>query len=290
MKKIIAVTGSTGFVGSVLCQQLEEEGHELIRIDSSTHMNVADWQQMKQVKPFDVMIHLAAKTFVPYSYQQPHDFYQTNVMGTLNALEICRIHQARMVFASSYVYGVPDYLPIDERHSVNAFNPYAESKIIAERLCASYHKDFQLPVIILRPFNIYGPGQSSQFLLPVMMSQISTGKISLKDPDPKRDMVFIDDVVDAYLRAARYTDTNYEILNIALGQSYSVMEIASMLVSFLPETIPIEFTGEKRKEEVADSIADIEKAEKILGWKPLVTLDKGIFRCLQKNKFIRKSI
>ena len=161
----IVVTGSSGFVGTKLIKRLRVLKHEIIELDLTTGFDLTNWPHISSIKKFDVLIHLAAKIFVPDSYKFPHNMYNINILGTLNALELCRINGAKMIFASSYVYGVPLYLPIDENHPTSAFNPYCRSKLIGESLCMSYSKDFGVPVIIFRPFNIYGPDQNENFII-----------------------------------------------------------------------------------------------------------------------------
>jgi nucleoside-diphosphate-sugar epimerase len=274
----IAVTGSCGFVGSHLIKRLRELDADIIELDIKNGIDITDWGQAGAVGKFDVMFHLAAKSYVPDSYKYPRDFYCSNIIGTVNALELCRVRKAKMIFVSSYVYGVPQYLPIDEKHPVAAFNPYAQTKIIGEQLCEGYNRDFDVPVVILRPFNIYGKGQNENFLIPTIIKQAKTGKILLKDAAPRRDIVYIDDVIDLLIKAIEYDQTSYEIFNVGTGVSYSVRELADMIVDLFDKRIEVEFEGEKRKNEIPDVKADISKAKKLLGWSSIVTIGEGLKR------------
>jgi UDP-glucose 4-epimerase len=196
----IAISGSEGFIGQALKSKLSLNiNTELICIDIKNGDDLSYKKILDRIKEFDVFVHLAALSFVPDSYTKPHTFFDINFNTTLNALELCRKYKAKMIFLSSYVYGKPHYLPIDEKHPINAFNPYAQTKIIGEKLCESYNKDFNVPCFILRPFNIYGPRQNSLFLLPSILEQIKAGqkKILLNDPTPRRDFVNIYDVIEA---------------------------------------------------------------------------------------------
>ena len=175
-------------------------------------------------------------------------------------------------------------MPIDEKHSTSGFNPYCQSKLIGEALCESYFNDFGVPIVVLRPFNVYGLGQSDSFLISLIIKQISNhGKISLKSSKPKRDFVYIDDVVDAYYKAVEYKNNDYSTFNIGSGESYSVKEITEMIVANYKNSISIEFSEESRANEVMDTISDISKAKKLLQWEPYITLEKGIKLMLQKN-------
>ena len=276
----IIVTGSSGFIGINIVKRLCELKHKVTEIDIINGIDITDWEQIRNISGFDVLIHLAAKTFVPDSYQNPRGFYYTNLTGTINVLELCRIHKAKIVFASSCIYGNPQYLPIDEKHPVVSFNPYSETKIIGEQLCKSYHRDFGVPVVILRPFNIYGPGQNENFLIPSIIKQAKSGSILLKDPEPKRDMLFIDDVVDAYIKAAEYNQKDYDVFNIGSGKSYSVREIVNTVIPLFDHEIDVKFSGEKRKNEVLDTIADISKAKNLLSWEPKIDLREGLNKSL----------
>ena len=140
----ILITGHSGFIGSYLQKKLEKTEHELILVDIANGTNICDWQQVKQYEGMDVIVHLANLSFVPSSYEQPKRFYETNYLSTLNMLELCRLNNAKMVFFSSYIYGHPQYQPIDENHPTQAFNPYAQTKVICESLCEGYNRDFKI--------------------------------------------------------------------------------------------------------------------------------------------------
>lgn len=280
----IVVTGSSGFVGSHLLKKLSELNVRVIGLDIRDGVDLTDWTQIRDLPPFDTMIHLAAKIFVPAAYENPREFYHINIGSTINALEICRTHEAKMIFASSYVYGQPKYLPIDEKHPVSVFNPYCRSKVVGESLCEGYHRDFGIRVIILRAFNLYGPGQDKRTVIPSIINQTKTGRILLKDPQPRRDFVYIDDMVDAYIKAVQYEETPFETFNIAGGRSYSVKQIAEMIARRIGENIKVEFTGERRKNEVMDTVADTTKAKKLLDWQPKTGIEEGINVCLRDKR------
>lgn len=277
----VAVTGSSGFVGNFLKKKLIEEGLEIFEIDLKSGIDILNKQHLEKVPYFDCLVNLAALSFVPDSYTNSYNFYITNLTGTVNALELCKKYQSRMIFISSYVYGVPQYLPIDENHPVSAFNPYADTKIKGEELCKSYHRFFDIPVTIFRPFNIYGPGQNRNFLIPSIFEQIrKTKSIELKDPKPKRDFVYVTDVVNAIYKGVKYDKSEFEIFNIGSGESKSVDEISSLILNNLNFKVSLKFTGEQRENEVLDVIANIEKAKNKLGWTPLISLEEGIKKYL----------
>ena len=280
----VAVSGSGGFVGSHLVRRLNELGAKVIEIDYKKGLDIRKFEQINTIGTFDILIHLAAKTFVPESYENPREFYFANLIGTLNALELCRLRKAGMVYASSYIYGIPLYLPIDELHPVTGFNPYSGSKIASEQLCERYHHDHGVSINILRLFNIYGPHQNSKFLIPSIIEQAKKGKVILKDPTPKRDFVYIDDVIEAYIKAIQYDNNLLNIFNIGSGESFSVKEVADEVLENFAEDIQVLFTGEERASEVPDTIANITKAQELLGWTPIFSLSDGIRNCVDAEK------
>jgi nucleoside-diphosphate-sugar epimerase len=272
----IAITGSSGFTGRALVSRLQQEPVELQCIDIADGTDIADEHGLQHIQPFDILVHLASRTFVPDSYRDPHAFFRTNVTGTLNMLELCRVFKARMIFASSYVYGHPQYLPVDEAHPVSAFNPYAQTKILGEQLCESYYRFFRVPVTIFRPFNLYGPGQNGSFLIPEILRQAHTGKIVLKDAAPRRDFLHVRDLVEAYVKAIQSGNPGFEIFNLGAGISCSVDELVQLIAGFMPAPVTVQYLNQPRENEVPDTVAGIAKARDLLGWQPLISLDQGL--------------
>jgi nucleoside-diphosphate-sugar epimerase len=273
---IIAITGSDGFVGRNLINALVAEGHKIIYIDITSGIDITKHDDSIAIPRFEVMVHLAAKLFVPDSYLNPREFYYTNIVGTLNMLELCRKYNARFIFASSYVYGVPQYLPIDESHPLMAFNPYADTKIHGENLCRSYSNFYNIRTVIVRPSNIIGKGQNESFLIPSIFAQAKTGIIQLQDSKPKRDYIYIDDVILAYLKIIHADKLDFEIINIGSGSSYSVKEISAIVNSYYGNKLEIKFTETERFNEVLNTVYNIKKAKKLLDWSPKVSLQDGL--------------
>jgi nucleoside-diphosphate-sugar epimerase len=272
----IAITGSRGFVGKLLCSKLRDLNYKIIEINIESGYDIRKLEDLKKVPKFDVLIHLAARSFVPDSYLFPADYYNTNINGTINVLELCRKFNARIIFTSSYVYGRPKYLPIDESHNLNAFNPYAQSKLIGEQLCNAYKRDFNVGYTIFRPFNIYGPGQNMNFVIPKIIDQAFKGQIVLKDPRPKRDFVYIDDVVDAYIKAIHNFEVDSYIFNLGYGRSYSIEQIVNKIQIHMKRKIDVVFSHEYRQNEIMNTVADISHIMKKLDWEPRTSIDDGI--------------
>ena len=276
------VTGSKGFIGRYLVQSLKKNKAIVEEIDIKDGIDLTNWEQLsesiKKISTVDVIFHLGAIVFVPYSIKNPKTTYFTNVIGTLNLLEIARMYDIKkFIFASTYVYGQPYYLPIDERHPIQAISPYNRSKILGEELCKGYYQDYGVKCVILRPFNIYGIGQAKDFLIPSIIDQLPSRKISLENPNPKRDYVFIDDVISAYMKAASYDKKGFEIFNIGSGESYSVSEIVNKIL-FLAQLkdMVVTFTNKIRDNEISNIVADITKAKDLLKWQPKIDIETGL--------------
>jgi UDP-glucose 4-epimerase len=286
--KRILVTGSNGFVGGNLVEELKRHNVEVVTLtDPERHrIDVRDWQKIKKIENIDMVYHLAAKTYVPFSFENPRETYEVNVLGTLNILELCRLRDVgKIVFVSSYVYGQPRYLPIDEEHPLQPTNPYMRSKVLGEELCRAYNNDFGIKCIIFRPFNVYGVGQSSDFLIPSLISQLQGGKVELKDSEPKRDYIYVSDLIDALIAAEKF-NSDFEIFNIGYGKSYSVKKIVEKIIQLCGKDIKINYKNERRKNEIMDVVADIGKAKEKLGWEPKVSIDDGLSNIIEPNTYI----
>jgi len=228
------------------------------------------------------VFHLAARTYVPESWLAPVDFYRTNVAGTANILELCRRVGASATVISSYVYGRPKSLPIAESHPLEALNPYSHSKILAEEVCRYYSRTFDVKVCIVRPFNIYGPGQREEFLVPTLVKQALDPRceaIMVSDVRPRRDYIYIDDLVDLLL--ATFQHRVSDVFNAGSGKSTSIPELVGTICELLGRRKPLVSCQHERREEVYEVVADISKAITSLGWRPAVSLNVGLRRTIE---------
>lgn len=274
--KTIAVTGSSGFIGKHLVKALNEKAYSVVPLDYDNGYDLMKKEDVARIPKFNTIVHLAAKSFVPQSFESPYDFYLHNYITTLNILERARISKAKVIFFSSYLYGHPDYLPVDENHPLKPHNPYAESKLICEKLCEGYARDFDVPVIIFRPFNIYGTGQNSSFLIPMIIEQLKSGNIQLKDSRPRRDFIYIQDVVSAVMLAIEANSIGFDIFNLGSGQSYSIEELINILTKSSKIPVKVNFSNESRKGEVLETVACTNKIKLLLNWNAKTTLNDGI--------------
>lgn len=278
--KKVLVTGSRGFIGRNLVKRLQAEGYEPIEFDREE--GDIETFDFGNVHP-DHVVHLASRVYVPDSWTDTVAFYRTNTMGTINILELCRRVRCTLTYISSYVYGFPRYLPVDEKHPVQPANPYNHSKLMAEEMVSFYSRTFDFPSTIFRPVNIYGPGQHSEFLIPGIIHQVldpSVETVEVMDLKPKRDYLFIDDFLDAILASLQ---TPGEVFNIGSGISYSVEEAITVIMQAAGVVKPYKDKNITRKNEIWDVYVSIEKIGKALNWQPHVNFQEGIARCIFKQ-------
>ena len=267
----ILVTGGSGFIGRRLCDALRGQGHE---VWAPRHQELHD--RLQAAPKLDKIYHLAARTFVPDSWKEPAEFYRANVLGTLDLLEFCRGAATPLVYVSGYCYGVAERQPILETAPLRPNNPYAFTKVAAEAACRFYAETFGIPVTIARPFNVYGPGQRPQFLIPHLIAQAldaSEPEIVIDDPRPRRDFVHVDDVIAALCTVPITPQAN--VYNVGSGRSHSVGEVAQLVRQATGTGKPIVACAAGRPQEIANTVADI-SAIRRLGWEPRITLEQGL--------------
>ncbi len=279
--KSILITGSSGFVGTALKKKIFDTRFNIIETGNSAVVNFCIKDQVDQLSKADIIVHLAAKSYVPDSFLNPAAFYENNIISTLNILEKARRDRAKVIFLSTYVYGRPQYLPVDEKHPKQPLNPYTQSKILCEELCASYNRDFGVSITILRPFNVYGPGQNSDFFIPTIINQINNESIQLNDSRPKRDFIYIDDVIEAIIKSIANPKSGFYTFNVGSGISTSVKDVVSTIKNLSNSKAFINFSGQRRKGEILDTVADISKIKSVLGWEPKITLLDGLKRMIE---------
>lgn len=270
----VLVTGATGFIGQHLVAALTTAGAS-VRTHSRQHGDIAsmplEFEDVRHV------FHLAARTFVPDSWKMPREFYETNVLGTVNVLEFCRRTKAALTFLSSYVYGAPQTLPIAETHPLQAYNPYSHTKIVAEDAVRFYAKTFGVTATIVRPFNVYGPGQSEPFLIPGVIRKVLDPTLeatTVTDLRPRRDYIFIADLVALLMRTREVAGGG--TYNAGSGDSYSVQTIVETVGKVTGIHKPIRSTEQRRENEILDVVADMTHATSALQWQPTTTLRDGL--------------
>jgi NAD dependent epimerase/dehydratase len=303
--KKVLVTGAGGFIGSHLCEALLAKGSDvtaMLRYSSRSDwgnlefLSSQDRRQLKviagniedgnfvaqQVKGIDIIFHLAALIAIPYSYIAPMSYVKTNIEGTLNLLEAARKERVEKVIhtSTSETYGSACYTPIDEKHPLQGQSPYSASKIGADKIAESYYRSYELPVVTIRPFNTFGPRQSARAIIPTIITQALTqDEIKLGSLDPVRDLSFVRDVTQAFIKLTESGETIGETINIGSGKGVSIGELAAEILEIMnckKKIVVEEQRVRPPKSEVRLLICDNTKALKLTGWKPVYSLKQGL--------------
>ncbi|OAT80384.1 NAD-dependent 4,6-dehydratase LegB [Desulfotomaculum copahuensis] len=300
----ILVTGAGGFIGSHLCEQLVERSHKVrafIRYNARSNWgwleestvkdlieiyagDIRDYDSVKNaLSGMDVVFHLAALIGIPYSYVSPLAYIKTNIEGTYNVCQAAReLGINRMVHTStSEVYGTARYVPIDEEHPLHAQSPYAASKIAADQLALSYHHSFGLPVVVVRPFNTFGPRQSARAIIPTIITQVLSGArlVRLGNLNPTRDFNYVRDTVSGMIAAGFSDQTLGRVVNIGSGREVSIGELVGMIERVTGREIAVQQEDVRvrpGKSEVERLLCDNRWASKLTGWVPRYTLEEGL--------------
>jgi nucleoside-diphosphate-sugar epimerase len=281
------ISGANGFIGKALIKALRLNNFSISEL-TRENGDIADSATWDAAPANQLVFHLAARTFVPDSWNNPTAFIHTNTIGTLQALEYCRKHGASLVYVSSYLYGNPTSLPISETAPIHTPNPYALSKKNAEDLCFFYHECYGVNVTIIRPFNLYGEGQKNSFLIPQLIEQaILDHRFHVKDLAPKRDYLHLNDFIRALVATTHLKGLH--IINLGSGVSYSVEEIIQTICRLEGENHPILNDNIRRQNEIMDTVADIRVAKKILHWEPDISLETGLLRMLEYHRNLLSS-
>ncbi len=285
----VLVTGTAGFVGYHLCRLLLELGISVVGRSSTNDKNKIDVTDINQLHSIDksgvdAVVHLAAKTSVNSASKEPYQAYYTNIVGTLNVLEFCRLSNIKkFIFMSSYVYGQPKYLPIDEEHPVNPHSSYHKSKLIAEELCKIYSLDFGMDIVTLRPFLLYGPNAKPYMFISTVIQQIKNyGNVFLSGKYISRDFLFISDFLDLVTIILNEFPKGYNLYNVGYGESHHLEEVTQILAQLLNKKITINYNNQIRPDDVTEMIADISKVSNAFQWKPFVEIHEGLEITLQK--------
>ena len=274
MNKII-VTGANGFIGKNVVSYLEDRNSQVVKL-SRDNGDITDPKLLSDFSNVSHVIHLAGKHFVPDSWEDPYEFMRVNFLGTQNIIDFCLKNRSRLIFASTYLYGVPEYNPIPESHPIFSNNPYALSKYFAEQSISFFCKHKDLDAKVLRLFNVYGHGQRNEYLIPSILNNIETGKdIQVNSLIPRRDYVYIEDVVKSIILSLECRG-KYDIFNIGSGVSHSVQDLIGLIKNISKSNAKVVSKNIQRKNEVMNVIADIGYAKEKLGWIPDFTLEDGL--------------
>lgn len=301
----VFITGASGFIGSHLVEKLIKMD---VNVRGMVHYNSRnDWGLLellpknildevdvisgdiqdpyfvrRAVKGCDVVFHLSSLIGIPYSYVAPSSYISTNVQGALNIMQACLEEGVKKVVhtSTSETYGTAQYVPIDENHSLQGQSPYSASKIGADKIAESFFFSFGLPVATIRPFNTYGPRQSVRAIIPVIITQLlNGGQLRIGSLNPTRDLNYVSDTIDGFIKVAESDRSIGEVINIGSGQEISIGDLARKIMKILGKDSEI-LTDEQRvrpeKSEVQRLLADNRKARELIGWEPKTPLDEGL--------------
>ncbi|MDE6435795.1 MAG: NAD-dependent 4,6-dehydratase LegB [Lachnospiraceae bacterium] len=306
MAKTVLVTGADGFIGSHLTEMLLEKGYDVKAFTFYNSFNRWGWLDTlpedklseinifcgdirdpngvrEAMKGIDMVFHLAALIAIPFSYHSPDSYVDTNIKGTLNVLQAARELETEkiMITSTSEVYGTAQYVPIDEKHPFQGQSPYSATKIGADRLAESFYRSFQLPVVIVRPFNTYGPRQSARAVIPTIITQLLAGKteIRLGALTPTRDFNYVKDTAEGFIAIAESDNTVGEEINIASQKEISIGELANEIIKQInpkAKTFCEEQRLRPKKSEVSRLLGSNEKIKQLTDWRPKYTLAQGL--------------
>lgn len=306
--KKVLVTGADGFIGSHLTQALLAKGCKVRALCQYNSFNSWGWldnvrhENLEIVtgdvrdaafcrlitRDIDTVFHLAALIAIPYSYVAPQSYVDTNVSGTLNICQGAMDNGCRRVIvtSTSEVYGTAQYVPIDEKHPRQPQSPYSATKIGADALALSYYNAFNLPVVLARPFNTYGPRQSARAIIPTIISQIADGKREIKvgDLHPTRDFNFVEDTCRGFIALAETDGIEGQDFNIATGTEISMGDTFKLIASLM--NADVHFAVDESRLRPANSevfrlCGDNSKITAATDWRPQVTIEEGLRRTIE---------
>jgi NAD dependent epimerase/dehydratase len=303
------VTGAGGFIGAHLCSALvagEADVRALVRYNSRDDHGALDWidsdvraeiqvvsgdlrdpeSVLAAVEGAEVVFHLAAQIAIPYSYVNPRDFFETNVIGSLNVAQAALAHGVeRLVHTStSEVYGSALTVPISEDHPLQAQSPYAASKVGADKLMDSFHRSFGLRMVVLRPFNTFGPFQSARAVIPTIVAQaLAGGPVRLGSLHPRRDLTFVSDTAAGFMAVTGTESTIGRTIQLGTGVDVSIGELVQVIGEVLGRELDVEVEEARirpEESEVERLISSPRLAEELTGWTPTVSLREGLERTI----------
>jgi NAD dependent epimerase/dehydratase len=305
----VFITGAGGFIGSHLAEQLVQEGAQVTALAQYNSRNSWGWLEEspyldrirvetgdirdphfchQATRNTDIIFHLAALIPIPYSYKAPDSYVDTNVRGTLNLCQAARANGVQKVLhtSTSEVYGTAQYVPIDEKHPLNAQSPYSASKIGADAIAMSFYYSFQLPVVIVRPFNAYGPRQSARAVIPTIICQLAAGKseVRLGDLATTRDFTFVEDTCRGFIAAAQMDRSAGEVFHIGSNHEIAIGDLFALISSLLGSkatVVPDEARVRPAKSEVLRLRCNNEKLRQACGFEPKVSLREGLGRTIE---------
>jgi nucleoside-diphosphate-sugar epimerase len=287
MRRVL-ITGSRGFIGRNLAEACGNQ-FEFVGLDLAEGMDLRDPAALGRVDgPFHAVVHLAGLSFVPASHDRPYDYYSANFNTALAVAEFCRVRGVPLlIYPNTYVYGPPQWLPVDESHPIALPSPYHRSKHLAEGLLMGYFGPGQTRVVSLRVFNLYGPYQAEQFLVPQILRQAcSGGSVTVRDLEPRRDFLHVNDFVRLIGAILDSTAPEAGVYNVGSGASCSVKEVIDLVSEILASELQVVNLNQRRTDEIMDCYADIRKARSAFNWAPAQSLRDGLSNLIGARTYV----
>jgi NAD dependent epimerase/dehydratase len=300
----VLITGADGFIGSHLTELLVKSGYQVKALSQYNSFNNWGWLEdvdcldkievltgdvrdphyCKHItKGVDVIFHLAALIAIPYSYIAPDSYVDTNIKGTLNICQAALENGCKKIIhtSTSEVYGTAQYVPIDENHPLQPQSPYSATKIAADMMAMSFFNAFNLPVVVARPFNTYGPRQSARAVIPTIITQIATGnkEIKLGDVTPTRDFNYVEDTCRGFLELANCDEAVGQVVNIGSNFEISVGDVLNLIKEIMGSDVQFIIDEQRirpEKSEVFRLWCDNTKIERLTGFKPSFSIREGL--------------
>jgi len=301
----VLVTGGAGFIGSALVRELLRRDANVIVYDNflygdksnlseiedavqTVYGDVLSWKVYETIRKYGVeyVFHLAAEPYIPQCYDNPERFFDVNAKGTINVLMACKTLDVERVlhFSTSEVYGTAKYTPMDESHPTVPLSTYGVSKLAADRLCFTFHHEHGIPVVILRPFNSYGPRETQPYVIPEIVSQLSRGhRIKLGNIKAKRDFTYVEDTARGAIDIMESDIPDGEAVNLGSNKPYSIEELTYLVGDiFGYDRIEVEVERSRLRPLDVDLLqCDYSKAKKYTSWEPKVSIEDGLKRTVE---------